>query len=334
MNFVKYILLFLVFLSCASKRGTIIAHRGASGYLPEHTLEGVAMAHSWDIDYIEPDIVMTKDNRLVVLHDIHLDTTTNVAAVFPNRKRSDGRFYAIDFKLDEIKKLKVHERINLKTQKQYYPNRFMKEKKYFRVPTLSEFIEFVQGLNRTRSKKIGIYPEIKSPEFHKKEGKDITKKVVALLRAYGYDKEGQKIFIQCFYPPTLKRLKVEFKVKMPLVLLIADNSWNESSIDYDYYQTEEGLKEVSKYVEGVGPWMNQLYKVENDEGEKRIVKTNFVEWAHKHGLKVHPYTHRLDALPDGFRTSKELLDFMFGYLKIDGIFSDFADTVVDYYQGS
>src|SRR5687767_8138482 len=94
----------LILTGCASKSQiVVIAHRGASAYLPEHTLEAYSMAHAWNVDYIEADLVVTKDNKLVVLHDTHVDTTTNVAQLFPKRKRADGRFYAVDFTLEEIK---------------------------------------------------------------------------------------------------------------------------------------------------------------------------------------------------------------------------------------
>ena len=90
------------------KNFTVIAHRGASGYLPEHTLEGVAMAHAMGADYIEQDVVLTRDDQLIVLHDLYLNAVTDVAATFPDRKREDGKHYAIDFTLEEIKTLRVH----------------------------------------------------------------------------------------------------------------------------------------------------------------------------------------------------------------------------------
>lgn len=318
------ICLVTMLFSCAHKKPTIIAHRGASGYLPEHTLESAAMAHAWNVDFIEPDLVMTKDNHLVVLHDTHLDTTTNVAKVFPRRARKDGRFYAIDFTLREIKKLRVHERQNLKTKKSYFPKRFMYGKSKFEVPTFKEFIELVQGLNKSTGRNIGIYPEIKSPEFHLKHKKDITKKTFEVLSKYGYNQKDANIYVQCFYLPTLKRLREEYKAKFKLVQLIADNSWKESSMDYDYLQSDKGLEEISKYADGVGPWLMQLYKYENEE----VKPTRFVENAKKYNLKIHPYTHRVDQLPPGFKNSEELFGFLFGELKVDGIFSDFADTVV------
>lgn len=111
--YIKFLLILIFSRSVFSF--DVIAHRGASGYLPEHTLEAAAMAHSFGVQFIEPDIVVTKDDKLVVLHDYHVDTTTDVARVFPDRKREDGRYYAVDFTLAELKKLNVTERINLKT---------------------------------------------------------------------------------------------------------------------------------------------------------------------------------------------------------------------------
>lgn len=317
-----FVILILVYSQSIMSK-TVIAHRGAPGYLPEHTLEGVAMAHSWGVDYIEPDIVITKDNRAVILHDIHLDTTTNIANLYSDRKRKDGRYYAVDFTLAELKQLSVNERINLKTGQKVFQKRFPLKKSSFKVPTLEEYIELVQGLNKSRGKNIGIYPELKSPEFHLQENKDIAKIVFNILVKYGYNKKDSKIFIQCFYPPTLKRLKEEFKVKMPLVALIAENSWGESSIDYNFYKTEKGIKELSGYVDGIGPYLGQLM-------DKDGKKTNLVDIAHKYNLQVHPYTHRVDQMPKQFKTNKAFFDFIYTTLKVDGIFSDFGDIAMKY----
>ena len=116
------------FLSNCSHEKTesilVIAHRGASGYLPEHTLPGVALAHGMGAHYIEQDVVLTKDNIPVVLHDHFLDTVTNVAEIFQNRKRKDGRYYAIDFTLEELRRLSVNERIDRNSKKAVFPDRF------------------------------------------------------------------------------------------------------------------------------------------------------------------------------------------------------------------
>ncbi len=143
----------------------VIAHRGASGYLPEHSLPAKAMAYAQGADYLEQDLVMTKDNELVVLHDHYLDRVTDVAERFPDRARKDGRYYAIDFTLPEIKSLKFTEGFDIdKNGKkvQSYPNRFPMGKSDFRVHTFQEEIEFIQGLNHSTGKNTGIYPEIKS----------------------------------------------------------------------------------------------------------------------------------------------------------------------------
>jgi glycerophosphoryl diester phosphodiesterase len=324
----RSIFLIFILVSCSSySKKTVIAHRGAPGYLPEHTLEGVAMAHSWGVDYIEPDIVITRDSQAVVLHDIHIDTTTDVARKFPKRKRADGRYYAVDFSLAEIKTLNVGERINLKTGTKVFPKRFDLNLSEFKVPTLEEFIELVQGLNKTRAVNIGIYPELKSPEFHLKSGKDIAKIVFPILEQYGYNKRGAKIYVQCFYPPTLKRLRFEFRAKMPLIALIAENDWEESSVDYNKLRTEEGIESLAKYVDGIGPYLNHLYQI---SASGKAIKTRLVEFAHKYKLKVHPYTHRIDSLPNKFNNSKELFSFLYGEVGVDGIFSDFGDVALKY----
>ena len=140
----------------------VIAHRGASGYLPEHTIAAKAMAYAQGADYIEQDLVMTKDDHLVVLHDRHLDTVTDVASVFPGRERNDGRFYVIDFTLDEIRQLAVSERFELEdgVTIPVFEDRFPLWKSSFRVHTFSEEIELIQGLNQSTGKNVGLYPEM------------------------------------------------------------------------------------------------------------------------------------------------------------------------------
>lgn len=306
--------LLLIFVSCsATTNKIVIAHRGASGYLPEHTLESTVLAHSWDVDYIEPDIVATKDQHLIILHDIHLDTTTDVRKQFPNRGRKDGRFYAIDFTLKEIKTLSVTERRSMGSPSAKYPLRFPVYRSSFKIPTLTEFIELIVGLNKTRHKNVGIYPEIKSPDFHRKNGVDITQITLRTLKKYNAG-SAFPIYLQCFDSKELKRMKNKLRVKYPLIQLIADNSWKESNDDYDYLMSPAGLKEVSQYASGIGMWIPHIM------GDKNIVKN-----AHALGLKVHAYTVRRDELPTGIKNHDHLLDELFTNFKVDGIFSDFAD---------
>lgn len=318
----KYLLLILMVSIENLYATSIAAHRGASGYLPEHTLEGAALAHSFDVDYIEPDVVMTKDDALVILHDHHLDSTTNVKEIYPKRKRSDGRYYAVDFTLSEIKKLKVKERFNPLTGRQVYLDRFSSNKVDFTVPTLEEFIELIQGLNKTRNKKIGIIPEIKKSEFHLKEGKDITKKVISVLRKYGYEENGQAI-VQSFWPDTLKRLKDEFKTKIKLLQLVAKNSWGETSYNYNFMYTEEGLKDVKSYADIISYPLGDLYT--NNTGN--LKQTELVSKVKEAKLKLYAYTYRREELPRGI-SENAFLNFLIKEVKLDGLFTDFPDKAV------
>ena len=147
----------------------VIAHRGACGYLPEHTLEAKAYAHALGADFIEQDVVATRDNQLIVLHDIHLEGVTNVADLYPDRHREDGRYYARDFELAEIRGLSAGERRGSDGITAAFPNRFPVGVGNFRVPTLREEIKLIQGMNRSTGREAGIYPEIKSPGWHRDE---------------------------------------------------------------------------------------------------------------------------------------------------------------------
>jgi len=142
----------------------VIAHRGASGYLPEHTLSAAALAYGMGADFIEQDIVLSKDDCPIVLHDIHLDQVTNVAEIFPQRNRDDGHWYVRDFELLELKQLEVHERANSDGSGPVFPQRFPYQRGHFQIPTLQEEIDLIQGLNHSTGRKVGIYTEIKKPD--------------------------------------------------------------------------------------------------------------------------------------------------------------------------
>lgn len=316
----KHIYLYFLFASNVVLGMEVAAHRGSPGYLPEHTLEGYAMAHAFNVDYIEPDLVMTKDNHIIILHDHHLDTTSNVAQLYPKRKRKDGRYYAIDFTLQEIKSLSINERFDPRSKGRIFKDRYAKETPSFIIPTFEEFINLVQDLNRSRGKNIGIIPEIKAPEFHLKEGKDITKAVIKILRKYGYEK-SQKAIIQCFWPATLKRLKKEFKTTIPLLQLVAKNSWGESSFDYEYFHTEKGIKEVEKYAKIISYSIDELI---NNNDQSKITKL-----VKRSKLKLYGYTFRREYLPKDF-SEKKFTNFLKNKIKLDGIFSDFPDTTMKF----
>ena len=320
-----------VFFGCHNNnyRPQVAAHRGASGYLPEHTLEAKAMAFTMAPDFIEQDVVMTKDNALVVLHDPTLETTTDVAKKFPDRIHEDGRFYAIDFTLEEIKTLTVTERFDPKTGKAIFEKRFpLNSGIVFRVPTLKEELELIKGLNKSTGKEIGIYVEIKEPVFHKKRGKDILTSTIEMLEEYGYNREGAKAILQIFDYESVKEAK-EKGWKADLAMLVVPNGqeFTDDKEIHTWLATEEGIKEVSKYATIYAPWMSML-AVPDKKGGYRI--SNLADLARKYGMKVHTWTHRVDSPIEGFKNSEEVLNVAFKEIKIDGIFTDFPDVVVDY----
>jgi glycerophosphoryl diester phosphodiesterase len=303
-----------------------IAHRGASGYLPEHTLEAKAAAHAMGAHFIEQDVVLSKDDVPVVLHDIHLDTVTDVAARFPGRAREDGRFYALDFTLADIKTLRVHERVDHKTGKPAYPKRFPVGKSTFEVPTLEEELQLIQGLNQSSGRVAGIYPEIKQPAWHRKQGRDISAIVLPLLRKYGYEDKDDLCFVQCFEFSEVKRLREELGWKGRLIFLMGGGSKKgDDGTDYARLRTPEGLAEVAKFADGIGPAISSVITGKT-KAERKI--TTLVTDAHAAKLAVHPYTLRVDDLPSCVDSAEELQHLIFDEARVDGLFTDFPDVTV------
>ncbi|UIA90207.1 glycerophosphodiester phosphodiesterase [Erwinia tracheiphila] len=334
-------------LCAAAADGTkmVIAHRGASGYLPEHTLEAKAMAYAQGADFLEQDLVMTKDDQLVVLHDHFLDRVTDVASRYPDRARKDGRFYAIDFTLAEIKTLKFTEGFTMKNGQrvQTFPGRFPMGKSDFRVHTFSEEIEFIQGLNHSTGKNIGIYPEIKAPWFHRREGKDISANVLDTLKKYGYTSKNDKVYLQCFDNNEIKRIKTELEpargMNLKLVQLIAHTDWQETqeqengkwiNYSYDWMFKPGAMKTLSEYVDGIGPDYHMLVSAGSDKKDIRL--TDMVKEAHQNGLVVHAYTVRADQLPDWAENIDRLYDVLYNKAGTDGLFNDFPDKAVHFLQ--
>jgi glycerophosphoryl diester phosphodiesterase len=312
------------------ERPVVIAHRGASAYLPEHTLEAKALAHGMGADFLEQDVVLTKDDVPVVLHDIHLDAVTDVAEQFPARAREDGRFYAIDFTLAEIRTLRVSERFDRKTGRAVYPGRFPVRRGRFEVPTLAEEIELIQGLNRSAGRNAGIYPEIKAPAFHRRAGKDISRIVLRVLGDYGYHDAEDAIYVQCFDAAETRRLREELGSRLRLVQLIGENRWGESETDYDALRTEDGIRRVAEYANGIGPALSHVVTGLDSDGHAQI--TDLVSLAHRHGLTVHPYTFRADDLPDYARDFESLLDLFATRAGVDGFFTDHPDRAARFLQ--
>lgn len=318
--------IFLLALAAAAQAATpvVIAHRGASGYLPEHTLEAKALAYAMGADFLEQDVVLSKDNVPVVLHDINIDTVTDVATRFPDRKREDGRFYALDFTVAELKQLHVTERINAKTGKAVFPGRFPVGKSSFQIPTLEEELEFIAGLNKSTGRNVGIYPEIKQPAWHRKQGHDISRIVLPILQSYGYATKADACWLQCFELEEVKRLRTELGWQGRLVMLLGGKKGDDGT-DFDYLRTPEGLGELSRIADGIGPALSNVIAGKNP-ADRSV--TNLVNDGHAHNLAVHPYTLRLDELPKCVTSVDELMDLLFAEAKVDGLFTDFPDLVV------
>ncbi|XP_026726098.1 glycerophosphodiester phosphodiesterase GDPD6-like [Trichoplusia ni] len=321
----------------------LIAHRGASGYVPEHTLGAYALAATMGADYLEPDVVMTKDGHIIARHDNKLDITTNVAQhpEFADRYKTqmvDGSilsgWFTEDFTLAEIKTLRSIERIPSTRP----GNARMDEA--FEVPTMQEIIDLAKGLEVSLHRPIGIYPEIKHPTHFQRLGLAMEQPLVDLLHKNGYRGPEAPIYIQSFEVSNLKELKNMTDIR--LIQLLGANPNNPpvdqavlgTGLTYGQMATAEGLREIATYAYAVGP--DKGYIIPRTSENKLGEVTSFVKDAHAANLKVHPYTFRSENvfLPVEFRSddpSPAALGNAAGELKafleagIDGAFTDQPD---------
>jgi glycerophosphoryl diester phosphodiesterase len=320
----------------------VIGHRGASGYRPEHTLASYRLAIEMGADYIEPDLVSTKDHVLVARHENDITGTTDVAAhpEFADRRTTktiDGRpitgWFTEDFTLAELRSLRAVERLpDLRPANTAFNG-------LYQVPTFQEVIDLAKRAG------VGIYPETKHPTYFDSIGLSLEEPLLATLRANGLDRRGAKVFIQSFETANLKELHT--RTRLPLVQLI-----DEVGAPYDLVVagdprtyadlvTPQGLAEIATYADGVGPSKNLI--VPRDAAGNLLAPTSLVRDAHRAGLVVHPWTFRRENnfLPLDFRqgnpASPEFLratgDFpaelrLFFRLGVDGLFSDNPDTAV------
>jgi len=319
------VLLFLAFARPgAAAEKLVIAHRGASGYLPEHTQEAIALAHGMGAHYLEQDVVLSKDGVPIVLHDIHIDTVTDVARRFPGRARPDGRYYALDFTLAELKQLAVSERFDPRTGTAVFPRRFPVGKGAFQIPTLEEELQLIQGLNASTGRTAGVYPEIKAPAWHRQQGRDISRVVLDVLSRYGYRSKGDFVYLQCFDFAEVKRIRNELGYQGRLVQLIDQNTPGDPT-DYDRLRTRAGLEEVARVADGIGPHI--LHVVTGTSATDRKV-SDLVAMAHAFKLEVHPYTFRADQLPPYASSLDELFRIFMVEVGVDGMFTDHPDRGV------
>jgi len=291
-------------------RPLVIAHRGASGYLPEHTLVAKALAFGQGADYLEQDVVATRDDELIVFHDLTLDATTDVARHFPGRQRADGHFYCRDFELAELRRLGVGPRLDERGGTRH-PGRFPVAGGRFGIPTLAEEIRFIQGLVRSSGRMVGIYPEVKDPAWHHAEGIDLGMKLLRTLEACQQQGPRLPVFLQCFDAGELQRLRQGSAPDLPLVQLLDSAGGRPSAAR---------LAEIALYAQAIGPSLKLLLHPA-DGGQPGALVAD----AHRAGLAVHPYTFRRDELPAGVESFEALLETCLVDWQVDGLFTDFPD---------
>ncbi|WP_051669772.1 MULTISPECIES: glycerophosphodiester phosphodiesterase [unclassified Methylomonas] len=350
----------------ASAGPLVIGHRGASGYRPEHTLAGYALAIELGADFIEPDLVLTKDGQMIARHEPMIGGTTDVAnhPEFADRKTTrmvDGvavtDWFASDFTLKEIKTLRA---IQTRGRDNSYDGEF-------EIPTLNEVIALAKQQSAKTGRRIGIYPEIKHSTYHAElqnaKGKPLfgkhffeDKLLKKLHKEYG-NSACAPVFIQSFEVSNLQYLSRKTNIKL-VQLIDADDVNADGSLSlvapyqqpYDFVVkgdqrtfadllSNDGLDFVKSYADAIGPWKPYLVKTVADgvdrDGDGTITindrrvegSTGVVEMAHDKGLLVHTWTFRNDASGYGFADPQQEMTYYFD-LGVDGLFTDFADTGV------
>ncbi|CAN7304314.1 glycerophosphodiester phosphodiesterase [Acidovorax sp. LjRoot74] len=343
----------------------VIGHRGASGYLPEHTLESYKRAVELGADFIEPDLVATKDGVLIARHEPNITGTTDVStrAEFAGRKTKkmvDGveeeGWFASDFTLAEIKTLRAIQ--PMAERDQSYNGKYQ-------IPTLQEVLDLAKSEGAKAGRTVGVYPETKHPTYHVNLGLKLEDRLLDVLAQYGYTSKTSPVIVQSFEVSNLKYLRTKTQIR--LVQLVDANDVNaDGSMDltapydkpYDFavagdkrtfasLLTPAGLKEVKTYADGIGPWKPYLIpskqvdankdgKPDDLNGDGKIddrdrvmmPPTDVVKNAHAEGLMVHPYTFRSEArrLASDFKGDPKAEYKLFYNLGVDGLFSDFPDT--------
>lgn len=267
----------------------IIAHRGASGDRPEHTLAAYELAIDQGADYIEPDLVATKDLVLVSRHENELSGTTDVAnrEEFEHLRREktiDGQrvagWFAEDFTLAELRTLRAKERVPSSRPANTRFNGL------YQVPTFEEIVKLVRAKEAETGRTIGLYPELKHPNFMLEvEGIDMVDLMLRELRNLGIAADDP-IYIQCFEVGTLRRLNQRSDYKLVQLIHPEGGPVDEPEMRYAEMITPSGLEELATYVDGIGPWLGYVLDPQT------MAQTTLVADAHARGLKIHPWTLR------------------------------------------
>ncbi|RYF74615.1 MAG: glycerophosphodiester phosphodiesterase [Comamonadaceae bacterium] len=346
----------------------VVAHRGASGYLPEETLEAYARAIELGADVIEMDIAMTRDGELITRHDPNLAINTDVAShpEFASRKKTmqvDGEtqtgWFSQDFTLAEIKTLGA---VSTDAER---PQQFNGR---FKVPTLREVIELVKAKSRETGRTIAIYPETKNPTWFRQLGLPMEEKLMAMIEAEGWNSKTAPVLVQSFEPGSLRFMKARGLRTRMVQLIDGDGidmktgaityavpvdrpyEWTLAGDrrNFDVMVTPAGLAEIATYADGIGPWKRYIVSVKgtlgadgkaidrngdgkvNDADYDALPATTLVADAHKAGLFVHPFTFRNERRRlTGDTLGDPANEYLAYYrLGVDGVFTDFTDTAL------
>ena len=350
----------------AGKRPLVIGHRGASGYLPEHTLESYALAIELGADFIEPDLVATKDGVLIARHEPNITATTNVSALpqFADRRRtrlvdgvSETGWFATDFTWAEMQQIRAV---------QAFGERDQGFNGLYRIPSFDEVIALAKRKSAEEGRTIGVYPETKHPTFHQQLGLALEDRLLHVLQKHGWNHRSAPVFIQSFEQANLKYLRTKTSVRL-VQLVDADDVAPDGSISYaapfdrpyDWavagragtfgdLVTPAGLAEVRTYADGVGPWKPYLISAAcinvvagrcadangdglvNDTDRRLLAPTAVIANAHAQGLFVHTWTFRSEQrrLASDYRGMPANEYLAFYEAGVDGLFSDFPDSAV------
>ena len=295
----------------------VIAHRGASGHRPEHTVEGYRLAIEMGADYIEPDLVSTKDGVLIARHENEIGATTDAADKYPDRRRTktvDGRsvtgWFSEDFTLSEIRTLRARERL---------PFRSHAFDGQFPIPTFDEVIDLAQRLGAAGRRPVGIYPETKHPSYFRALGLPLEDPLLASLAKHHWNDRSSPVFIQSFEPESLQILRKRTKVRLTQ---LADAAGQVGP---------EALKAIAGYADGIGAIKNLVVPV-NADGTLGA-PTDLIARAHALGLLVHVWTLRADKefLPAGYHGNPREEFEQYRELGVDGVFTDFPDIAAATY---
>jgi glycerophosphoryl diester phosphodiesterase len=345
----------------------VIGHRGASGYLPEHTLEAYKLAIAQGADFIEPDVVASKDGELVVRHEPNITATTDVSTrpEFANRKTTrmvDGvaetGWFTTDLTLVELKTLRA---------RQPMVERDQSHNGKYAIPTLREVLDLARSEGARTGRTVGVYPETKHPTYHVSAGLALEDRLLALLASYGYTAKTSPVIVQSFEVASLKYLRSKTALRLVqlidgdgvdargMVTLVApfdkpyDFAVVRDSRTFTDMLTPAGLKEIKTYADGVGPWKAYLLRAGQvdangdgkpddlngdgviDERDRVLLPaTTVVRDAHAAGLFVHAFTFRSEAkrLVSDYRGDAAAEYKKFFEMGVDGVFSDFPDTAL------